>query len=255
MTPNTLLSLPRSGSTALIAVLCLLLSACFHHGSGTEHLEEAIELYESRRHEYSVLTNGVSDSLFNRLIGLERAAIPLAKHYDWLALPFNAEGIGIVRDDFVSMDAVKAVTAPVTPASPWSSVIEPDVKQLISTLPTAVSDNYAEVADITFQAIVALDLLEQQHNIYLAMTRHVLESIGFAAINAVDYAALSEGRSNSLANRFISLQIQTLRASAADLDRRANRSHQLGVGVLVNDLPHIPFEAKYLQQALNPIDR
>ena len=76
------------------------------------------------------------------------------------------------------------------------------------------------------------------------MTRHVAESVGLAALNGSHYAAASGGATTRLSERLIRSQL-TAFASSLWMDRQAQMQHARGVGILVNDLPHIPFEAQW----------
>ena len=74
------------------------------------------------------------------------------------------------------------------------------------------------------------------------MVRHLLESIGLAAVNATRFAELSAGRTRCLSRNLLLFEAKGLR-TAVTLDRRAQEVHALGFGIIVNDVPSIPFSA------------
>ena len=56
------------------------------------------------------------------------------------------------------------------------------------------------------------------------------------------------GRTYKLASDFAKLQLLAIKfGKSINLDKRANVLHQQGVGILVNDLPDIPFLDEYIQ--------
>ena len=84
---------------------------------------------------------------------------------------------------------------------------------------------------------------EQTQSLY-PMHRHLLESLGLAAVNAIVYLEQSQGRTALLSKCFLATQVYAISTSAY-FDRAAQKCHQLDVGILENDLPEIPFLEAY----------
>ena len=73
------------------------------------------------------------------------------------------------------------------------------------------------------------------------MLKHILESAAFAAKNAASYTKVENKRLKRLASLFIRTQLLGTILSPR-IDRAANKIHRLGFGIVVNDIPKIPFE-------------
>ena len=76
------------------------------------------------------------------------------------------------------------------------------------------------------------------------MTKHLVESLGLAAMNALDYAERSGGETLKLSRTFIRFQGLGLLGSVG-IDRKAQAFHQQGIGIVVNDVPPIPFAERW----------
>jgi hypothetical protein len=210
------------------------------------HLEAAIALNTERRPVYSSMTLGASEELSDILISSERVLLPTARELDAQALPFNEEGIPVVTGDFVPMDDVAAVDAPPRWGGPWTEALEAELAAAVAGLAAADASDFATVSAAAAAALASIDALEPAHEVHLAMSRHTVESVGFAALHAIDYAARSEGRTTALSRELVSAQLAAIRVGvAAELDERAAPIHARGAGILVNDVPVIPFLEEY----------
>ncbi|MBM3266572.1 MAG: hypothetical protein FJZ01_02900 [Candidatus Sericytochromatia bacterium] len=72
------------------------------------------------------------------------------------------------------------------------------------------------------------------------MCRHIVESLGLGAVTAISCAARSDGATVGLSRDLIAIQLLAL-GGAVDTDTQAQALHARGIGILVNDLPSIPF--------------
>lgn len=223
-------------------MLCLLpLTGCQFKNGMEQHLRDAIDLYSERQYLYSAQTSGLSDSLFKKLIGTEKLALVIAKYFDIRAYSYQQKGIAIISADFVSMDDNAGYGAPIKATLPLNENIVNEVEALLAEF-EPISDEFSPLAQQCHDVIVAINVLEEGHAIYLPMTKHLLESIGYAALHAPDYNEKSNGETLALSRDFINVQIASLSISKPmAYDVAANAFHQQGVGILVNDLPHIPF--------------
>lgn len=214
-----------------------------------DHLEAAIRLNRSRRDVYDRLSGGKSRSLSNRLITLERLTLPAAYGFDRWAKRYQKQGIPIVKGDFVPMQDVRSPFAPPR----WRGVAnDQDASRLENwlgdyrkTIRTALGkDDFAGIAQASYDLLKRLDAHEESTQTHWAMTKHLVESLGLAAMNAVDYAAMSQGETHRLSRTFLRFQSLGLLGSIS-LDRKAQALHQKGIGILVNDIPHIPFAQRW----------
>ncbi len=209
------------------------------------HLLEAIALNRARREIYAAATHGRSWRLSTRLIRLEQASLPVAAWLDSQAHPFNAAGIPIVTDDFVSMDGVRPADAP----PPLRGVAAPQVARGVrralrahgrAIARAARQGRFADCAALARACLGAIDAAERASCAHFAMSRHVVESVGLAAHNAERYRRQSGGATDALARDLVVVQALALYLPVP-LDRAAQPFHREGVGLLVNDVPPIPF--------------
>lgn len=74
------------------------------------------------------------------------------------------------------------------------------------------------------------------------MTVHMLDSVGYTSLHAAKYQAASHGKTDNLARQFLTIQILPLQ-ECLPTDEKAQKIHKPGAGVIVNDVPDIPYPA------------
>lgn len=215
------------------------------------HLKHAIVISLERKPIYAEKTYGQSVLLSNRLIRSEKLLLPVAKYFDWKGKLFNQKGIGIVADDFVSMEQIK----PVETVPKYQDIASAESFLTMQTLlrdygrqssELVKQSEFSKLCDATASIMKQVDDTEKQAGAHFAMIKHLLESIGYGAMNAVEYADLSKGATNKLARRLLQLQLLGL-TEGLKIDQAAQRIHQMGVGIIVNDVPSIPFLEQWQQ--------
>lgn len=239
----------KAVSNIILIILAFMSGGCQFEGGFSLHMEEAISLYEDRRHVYSEESQGLSDELFKRLLAYQRMLLPIARYVDWRAKRFNMKGVGIVRDDFVPMSGAGDIYDSIVPAQPWRAEAEEFAKSIFLALRGYHPSEFDAISDAAYVALHDISVFEQETQIYLPMLKHVLESLGLAALHAGEYSELTNGDTDKLAKDFLALQMRALSSQLITMDQLANGLHQLGIGVLINDLPPIPFENEYDQKA------
>ncbi len=233
-------------SLVLIIASSLILSACSKDVGFEAHLLEAIEINQSRADTYAALSNERSRKLSNALIFSEQLLLLPARIFDWRGLPFNKNGIGIIEEDFVPMDLEHSASTPVNPAQPYTDDTLEFIDSIIASFHAEKTDlNFTSIADLTADSLNAIEAYEEDNDVYMPMLKHVVESIGFGAVNAILYSCQSDGETDKLARDLAKLQIDGLGFFVVYLDKGANVLHQEGIGFLVNDLPKIPFFTRY----------
>lgn len=226
------------------------------NGSFVRHLHEAIEINRARQDYYSNITSGVSKSVTRRLLFFEKISLPVARIIDNRAKEFNNKGIAIVEDDFVPMNDIPPVeTLPnYKSIAGKSQVIE--LKESLDYLKKGIKtvlkgnlevNNLKVICELTESTLHVIDTLESEAQAHFAMSRHVVESIGYSALHGIQYARMSDNKTLALSKFMILTQALSLKFST-DLDVKAQRCHALGAGILVNDVPHIPFEEEWNKQ-------
>jgi hypothetical protein len=211
----------------------------------SQHVQEAIELNRARLGFYAQRTNGRSRALSLRMLTIETSVLPVARALDLWARPFNRQGIPILVDDFVCMSKVPTADTPPRYRGQASPAVAAHYRRLLKAYrrqvrPYVRAKDFAGAAGTTAHFLRALQDLERRGGCHFAMACHILESIGLAARNAEKYRLASHGRTDRLARVFLEAQLLGLPAFA-HLDLPAQTFHAQGFGILVNELPPIPF--------------
>ncbi len=213
------------------------------------HLEAAIRNNRARRDVYDRLSGGATRSLSNQLIALERLTLPAAHALDLWAKGFQDQGIPVLQDDFVSMRNVRSPFAPPrwrgVSSAQEASKVETWLADYRKTIRNALGDDdFTGIAEASYALLKRLEATETGSQTHWAMSKHLVESLGLAAMNAIDHAEQSHGETTRLSRTFIRFQSLGLLGSAS-IDRKAQSFHQKGIGIVVNDVPHIPFAERW----------
>jgi hypothetical protein len=88
------------------------------HSCLSRHIREAMTLNETRKPEYSKLSAGASESISNALISFEKELIVGSYVADVVAYPFQAAGIPIACDEFISMSETPALSSSFATGAP-----------------------------------------------------------------------------------------------------------------------------------------
>lgn len=218
-------------------------------GGFVHHLREAIALNGARRPGYEARSGGESAALSRRLVLLERLVKPWAWWVDLRAKRWNRRGVMIVAGDFVSMQNVRPADTPPPFAGRMSDEQAAHLDRRLAAFRRDVrgaldANRFEDAARLARDLLAEVEALERSWGCTLAMTRHVVEQVGFAALNALTWRAESGGQTDGLARSFLRGLRWGLNSSL-DLDRRAQACHARGVGIIVNDVPEIPLAASY----------
>lgn len=219
-----------------------------------EHLTEAIRSHEDRLPEYARLTDNRSTPLFRRIGFLQKLNLPVARYIDWRARRFQKQGISIISGDLVSMKGIAPLTRPplhrhTLPVASYEALrtlLKGYQKQCLKDL---LKTQFTSIAARTFDTLQAVKAYETREDCHLAMTCHMLESIGLFALHAVRYQEQSAGETTGLSRLYLTIQLFPLLECLAT-DRKAQDSHVMGVGVIFNDVPPIPFEEEWESSGL-----
>ena len=188
------------------------------------------------------------------MVFLERVSLVVGLYYDWRGRKFEAQGIPVVSGAFMPM----TVPAPGTPLSFGGKADPADLARaralmdkLCPEVKAALKTNdFNRVAAACAQVLGQLDDLEAESKSHFIMAKHIVESLGFGALNGIACAKLSGGATVGLSRDLVRVQLMAI-GSAVEIDRLAQECHALGAGILVNDLPHIPFLEEWSQLAPN----
>lgn len=204
------------------------------------HLREAIAVNRARRPKYAARTNGASRWLSTGLIASELNTLPLAWWFDWRARRLGNPGV--VTEDFVPMDDAALWDMPPTYTGIASDAAQCEARALLTAGRKATSrapGDFEAVAAEMSRLLTALRDLETTEGAHFAMAVHIVESVGFAAANAPRWIAV-EPRARRVSRDLVWVQAQGL-LLALPIDTRAQPLHAQGIGIVVNDVPPIPF--------------
>lgn len=213
---------------------------CDEPGCFEAHLDEAIALNEARSPRYEALTGGASVRVSGHLITSERLTKWIARGFDRRAMRWQQHGVGILCDEFVSMELApefreRAERAP----APLASYDKRSAFLLAAKL----------TAQLTFGGFEALSLaledelaeLEDTPE-YHCMLRHTLESLlrasNLARVHARDAERLGLESPEALSRDLILTHIAALGLSTW-LDNIAAPIQATGVPIICQDVPPI----------------
>lgn len=214
-----------------------------------KHISDAITVNSERRKIYSGMTGGKSQRLSFALIGFEQCCKIPAIWLDRWARKYWTQDIGILVNDFMPMSAVKGPDCPPLYRGRLSETGQSNLKKLLNRfqkefMAAAFRKDFLHAAQCSYQTVLAVEQVEKQENCHLAMVRHFLESFGLSALHAIRYAQQSQGETRALSKTFLLVQALPF-STCLWFDLEAQKMHQLGVGILVNDLPAIPFQEEW----------
>jgi hypothetical protein len=220
--------------------------------SGSRHVFGAMLLNIRRGFRYALQTKGVSLLVSIPLVLSEFSALLAFGFFDLWGMKYNRKGIDIIVGDFVPMAKVNSADSPPQYTGVASAQ---EHKKLKTHLWTFIAElkvlnragNLAEIVETTHRFLQEILALENNTKSLFSMHRHVVESIGVAALNSQKYLVQSKGETKALSKWFIAFQIFALYPCSAH-DRNAQKSHRLGIGIIENDVPYIPFLEAYAER-------
>ncbi len=198
---------------------------------------------------YAQMTGNRSLWVSQSLVLLEKASLCFAWWIDRRAAKFQRMGTPIIANDFVPMHPLPSYDTPPLYCKQASEEllqeVGRDLKRYRKLIYTYIKEShFMAAAHISHTLLQQIRQMEKAHQCHFAMTCHLIESIGFAALHAPQYAEASHGGTISLSQAFIRIQMLGL-LGGLWLDKQAQPIHQMGVGILVNDVPLIPFELEF----------
>ena len=223
-----------------------------HQESGFRHVLGAIVLNTRRGFRYAVQSKGRSLLVSIPLVLSEISALFAFGFFDLWGMKYNRRGIDIIIGDFVPMAKANSADSPLR----YTDVASAQEHKRLKTRRWAFiaelwglnrAGNLAEVVETTHRFLQEILALENNTKSLFPMHRHVVESIGVAALNSQNYAAQSNGETKTLSRWFIAFQIVALFTSSGN-DRHAQKCHKLGIGIIEDDVPYIPFLEAYAER-------
>ena len=221
-----------------------------HEDEGmAKHILEAIVINIRRGFQYARITRGRSLLLSFIMVASELMVLLPAYLFDLWGKKYNRLGIRVIAADFISMSKANDFGTPLKFKGQTPSGDLKDLQYQMNNYVSAANklageENFRLLAAHTSQMLQQVEAMERYHCALLPMSRHILESIGFAAINAMKYEDQSQKRTNRLCRLMIQFQISGIYL-ALPIDKLAQKNHALGAGIIENDVPYIPFHEAY----------
>ena len=212
-----------------------------------KHLKEAIKTNQARRQYYAQQTKGYSKSLSNQLIFFEKILLPIATQIERKAQKFNQQGIPIIQEDFSSMTQIKAVETPPIYTNIATKETAKTIQNHLNTYKKKCKNALAQndlKNIIKFSQTIhhQIEEIEENAQCHFAMTKHLIESLGYQAIQGEKYNKQSKGTTIKLSKKMIHLHLMGINFLLLSFDKKAQKCHQLGIGIIVNDIPTIPLK-------------
>jgi hypothetical protein len=210
------------------------------------HIQDAIKLNRARSPHYAGQTGGKSKNLSDYFIRLQRWALPKAWWLDRKSVPFHKQGICIIQNDLISMSKSASKDQPLiykaeisTPK--WDTIAD-ELKLFCKKVRAlGTQGRFEEIAGLARQYRDYIENIESIWHSYLAMCKHLIESIGFMASNAVNYSEQTNGETRPLSAALINAHVAAIQY-AVKIDIQAQPLHGMDCGIIVNDLPPVPFQ-------------
>lgn len=211
-----------------------------------QHLAHAIALNQARLPIYSLLTQGKSEAISNRLIFWERTAIPVAWTFQWRASRFWDLGIPIGCLDFVPIELDLEKVLQVGPdLNPEQNLIPINHREVQSEIRKKLANRrWKEVSELAHLEIKNLAPSPNLHCLY----RHVMESIARVAHLAPQYAQTARKKNltsrqirrlDNLSAELVQQHLFTL-STSIEIDRLAAPLQNKGVAIICQDVPTVP---------------
>ncbi|HET7275043.1 MAG TPA: hypothetical protein VFI91_07665 [Longimicrobiaceae bacterium] len=203
------------------------------------HLREAIEINKERLPRYAALTGGESVPISRSLIRTEYLTLPMARYVDWRAARFQASGIRIVRDEFVSMSETPPFREMIESPPRLADFSRRSGARIARRIRAATrADGFPGAAEALQSDINAIADSPYFH----CMLRHLLESalrIARLAPRHVAQATELDVQSPAKLSRLL-LRLHLAGLGAASrMDARAAPLQARGVPIIYQDVPPI----------------
>ena len=211
----------------------------------TGHVREAIEVNKARQKYYAGISKGATSKVSLLYTSLEYSLLPITFIFDSWAQKYRRAGIPVLREDFVSMNGISTADKPLLRRGMLDRAGRRELRRMLrawqwkSALAAARKD-FVKVQILALSALHDLRQLELRHQCNLALTIHFVESVGLAARNADRLSHKYAKRTDNFYRAFIAIQISGVRLFSK-VDLQAQPFHRAGIGIIVNDLPAIPF--------------
>lgn len=211
------------------------------HSCMTTHMKDAIKINRQRGVWYSELSEGKSEAVTNRLIGMERRLLLGSPAIDLWARPYQKAGVAIVCEDVIDMSR----TPQFRRQNPEGRVGKGSYRLVLVDVVHQKLKEKLKSEDFQGMAWLAdqyVKQLEKQPR-FNCLVRHMLESVRRTAILTPRHEAeaLRKGLDSPKAlSKLILKSHLDLLSESAVIDKIAAPLQADGIMIVCQDVPHIP---------------
>ncbi|KZZ46534.1 hypothetical protein A3759_31785 [Thalassolituus sp. HI0120] len=108
--------------------------------------------------------------------------------------------------EFLPMEDSLRFDYPTAPADVFSDELQALTQQILSELNATSSSDAFAITQAVNTALLDIDEFERYHNVYLPMTKHLVESLGFGALHSLYYRYESAEETYRLGQDLMKLQ-------------------------------------------------
>ncbi|MBN2892069.1 MAG: hypothetical protein JXL97_09395 [Bacteroidales bacterium] len=212
----------------------------------THHTISAIKINNQRKKHYSSLTNGKSRFISNTLKFCSVLMIPFTLIIDLYSKKFNKFELKILENDFIQLSEINIENKPIERQNIISEADYIKVnklrKEYLKTIKQQLKQKkLIELCENSAKFIRQIEMIEKEGNCNIPMTKHIAESIGFNALHGIEYSNRSFKKTLNFTIFIEKFQLLGLYNSLRLIDKRCQLFFQSGVGIVLNDIPSIPF--------------
>lgn len=187
------------------------------------------------KNQYSVLTNGTSNRIYNELILSEKMTLKVAQHFDRQAAAYQDQGMNLFCDEFVKMEEGENRPNKI-PTNQFSTFHWKRHQKIIKS-----ALKLKRPAEIRKAALNALMELKKQPD-YYCFTRHMFESIYrlafFLPLRQEEAKAKNLPSPSHLFYQIMGLHNFSL-SFTNHLDHLSAATQEKGIPILCNELPDL----------------
>jgi len=215
----------------------------------TRHLLEAVFLNISRTKKYYQLSRGKSLVVSSLLICTELLTLSSSILLDIIAIYFQRKGIPFLRYEFIEMSKTPIQQIDLVLHEGLSLLPSDELKKWKKKYSISIAKK--DIHELFLFLKNDIHFLQVHYPNSMGMVRHVLEAFARAAflfqahqVKAKNYGVFDQYILRVINFYFVRSHIWALDFSLK-LDSLALPTQQMGVRIILNDVPHIPIEHHY----------
>lgn len=218
----------------------------------THHTKSAIVINKRRKKYYSDLSNGKTNKISFWLIFFSYLLLPFCNFIDLKGRKLQKYDSNILRNDFrelteISEYSQEILRKNIITIKSYKQIDNFRIKYIKKIRKNLKNNDLQKICFATKEFIELIEDTENKENCNLPMTKHLAESIGYQALHGITYAQKSNNKTLKLTKFLIRIHIWGLFNSMNLLDKKCQNFYKNGIGIVLNDVPTIPFLFEFEQ--------